>query len=412
MAGVLIIDDEPNMRWVLQEALGKAGFDTFAAASGEEALRMLGTNPIDLVLLDLKLKGMDGLATLRHIHTRWPDIVVLILTAYGTVATAVEALQGGASDYLRKPFDVEEVVFKINRALERRSMQQELSRLRGTALPPIPGHAPTWRRALEAAVRAVTYGLDLYLVGEPGSGRAGIARAAYAASTRHQAPLVELDLETLPPRDQGVLLVGETDRGGFWSEAGQGALLLRHIGQLSDTGLQAVTTLLQRRAEVGMGPLMLLTGTVAEWERMGSLPHHHASISIPPLRDHLDDLVSFATAWLPHHTLSAGIIDLMQTYAWPGNLSELRGVLERAAQLALENVIEERHLPMRVRNTPLPDAPIRLPSEGISLEAVEISLIRQALERAGGNKTRAAELLGLTRHTLLYRLEKYKISEE
>jgi DNA-binding NtrC family response regulator len=108
---------------------------------------------------------------------------------------------------------------------------------------------------------------------------------------------------------------------------------------------------------------------------------------------------------------TAGAIEVLQTYSWPGNLSELRGVLERASQIAITTEIEERHLPTQVRAAPLPDAPIRLPPEGLSLEAVEIALLRQALERAGGNKTRAAELLGLTRHTLLYRLEKYKIGE-
>src|SRR5688500_13554986 len=107
MAHVLIVDDEPNIRWVLQEALERAGYTAASAGSGDEALDKLGSLPADLVILDLKLKGMDGLSTLRHIHARWPGVVVLILTAYGTVATAVEAMQAGASDYLRKPFDVE-----------------------------------------------------------------------------------------------------------------------------------------------------------------------------------------------------------------------------------------------------------------------------------------------------------------
>ena len=127
---LLIVDDEANMRWVLKEALSGSGYDVYVAATGEEALGAMAAAPADLVVLDLKLKGMDGLATLRRLLERWPDSVVIILTAYGTVATAVEAIQIGAADYLRKPFDVEEIGFKIRRALERLALQAEVRRLR------------------------------------------------------------------------------------------------------------------------------------------------------------------------------------------------------------------------------------------------------------------------------------------
>jgi two-component system response regulator AtoC len=411
MAHVLIVDDEPNMRWVLQEALERAGYHVVGAGSGEEALDALGKRFVDLVILDLKLKGMDGLSTLRQIHARWPAIVVLILTAYGTVATAVEAMQSGASDYLRKPFDVEEVLFKVSRSLERRALQEEVQRLRAGSPPPLPGSAPAWRRAQEAAAQAVTRGFDLRLIGEPGSGRATLARAAHAGGPRHLAPLIELDLATLPGATQGGMLAGEPGREGAWSAAGQGGLLLRHVGSLSPTGADALGSLLTRRAEVGVGPLLLLTGTRDDWVMVGSLEHRFAAVDVPPLREHADDILAFAAAWMPGQTITPAAEALLQAYAWPDNLSELRSVLERAALLAKGGPIDEQYLPGRVRVAPLPDAPIRLPPEGLSLEELEIALIRQALARAGGNKSRAAELLGLTRHTLLYRLEKYKIGD-
>lgn len=411
MAHVLVVDDEPNMRWVLQEALERAGYHVTGAASGEEALDALGKGPVDLVILDLKLKGMDGLSTLRQIHARWPTVVVLILTAYGTVATAVEAMQSGASDYLRKPFDVEEVLFKVSRSLERQALQAEVRRLRGAAPPAIPGSAPAWRRALEAISRAIAQGLDVRLSGEPGSGRASLARAAHAGRPRADTPLVELDLATLPAEAQGVLLAGEAGREGAWSAAGEGALLLRHIGALSQAGADALRALLARRAERGVGPLLLLTGTRDEWAALGRLEHSFAAVDVPPLREHADDVLAFAAAWLPGQKFTPAADALLHAYAWPENLSELRGVLERAALLAAGGPIDELHLPARVRAAPLPDAPFRLPHEGLSLEELEIALIKQALARAGGNKSRAAELLGLTRHTLLYRLEKYKIGD-
>ena len=411
MAHVLIVDDEPNMRWVLQEALEKAGYYTASAGSGEEALDVLGKSPIDLVILDLKMKGIDGLSTLRQIHGRWPGVVVLILTAYGTVATAVEAMQSGASDYLRKPFDVEEILFKVSRSLERRALQAEVRQLRGMVPPTLPGSAPIWRRATETVSQVVAQDLDVRLVGEPGSGRASLARFAHGAGPRRDAPLIELELASIPPDSQGVLLSGVPGREGCWSAAGQGVLLLRHIGALSPVGAEALNWLLARRAEHGVGPLLLLTGTSKEWAAAPHLKHHYAEVVVPPVRDHVDDILSFAAAWLPGREITPAAAALLHAYPWPENLSELRGVLERAAMLANGGPIDERCLPERVRTAPLPDTPIRLPQEGLSLEELEIALIKQALARAGGNKSRAAELLGLTRHTLLYRLEKYKIGD-
>jgi DNA-binding NtrC family response regulator len=412
MAHVLIVDDEPNMRWVLQEALEKAGYYVATAASGEEALGHLGASPVDLIILDLKMKGMDGLHTLRQIHARWPTVVVVILTAYGTVATAVEAMQGGASDYLRKPFDVEEILFKVSRSLERRALQAEVCRLRETPPPATPGSAPAWRRALHALGEAVANNLDVQVVGEPGSGRASLVRAAYGGGPRREAPLVELDLATIPAEAQDGVLRGEAGREGYWSLAGQGALLVRHAGWLSAAGHRALADLLARRAARQGGPLLLLTATADELERLPPLEHRFARVVVPPLREHADDMLAFAAVWLPGQPISPAAAARLHTYPWPDNLSELRGVLERAALLAQDGPIEEHHLPDRVRAAPLPDTPFRLPSEGLSLEELEIALIKQALTRAGGNKSRAAELLGLTRHTLLYRLEKYKIGEE
>jgi DNA-binding NtrC family response regulator len=412
MAQVLVIDDEPNMRWVLQEALGNAGYHTHAAGSGEEALALLAERPIDVAILDLKMKGMDGLATLRQIHARRPDVVVLVLTAFGTVATAVEALQSGATDYLRKPFDIEDVLFKISRALERQRLHAEITRLKSGEPPPTPGSDPAWRAAITASADALTRGLDVRLIGEPGSGRASIARAAHLASPRRAAPFVVCDLGVLPAAEQGALLNGDGQAESYWRAAGSGVLLLRHIGKLSGSGADALTHLLERRRTSGVGPLLVLTGAAEEWAAAPALPQRYVTVEVPPLRVHLDDILPFAAAWLPNRVITPAAAEMLHAYTWPGNLGELRAVLERADKLASDGPIDIHHLPDRVRVAPLPNAPLRLPPEGLSLEELEIALIRQALTRAGGNKTRAAELLGLTRHTLLYRLEKYKIGDD
>ena len=401
---LLIVDDEANMRWVLKEALGGAGYEVLVAASGQEALDEMGRHPADLVVLDLKLKGMDGLATLRRITERWPETVVIILTAYGTVATAVEAMQAGAADYLRKPFDVEEISFKIQRALERKALKAEVGRLRRLRLPssldPPAGAHPTWQRCL-AQVRSLTaLELDILLLGEAGSGRATLARFAHEASDRRDAPLVELDLSAFARATHPLVLAGSATSDGAWSRAGGGTLLLRNADRLSIDG-QA--SLLERASERrGQGPRLLLT---AEALLPGLEALSAACIDVPPLRERRDDLLLIAQMLIPGVELAAPALEALERYLWPGNVAELRGVLARAAVLSSQGPIEAIHLPEHVREAARYSVP--LPLNGVNMEEIEIGLLRQALERAGGNKTRAAELLGLTRHTLLYRIEKY-----
>jgi hypothetical protein len=207
-------------------------------------------------------------------------------------------------------------------------------------------------------------------------------------------------------------LHGDGQAESYWHAAGSGVLLLRHIDKLSRSGADALTRLLERRSASGVGPLLVLTGATEEWTAAPALPHRYIAVEVPPLRAHLDDLLPFAAAWLPNRVITPAAAELLHAYAWPGNLGELRAVLERADKLAGDDPLDVQLLPERLRLAPVPNTPLRLPPEGLSLEKLEIALIRQALMRAGGNKTRAAELLGLTRHTLLYRLEKYKIADD
>ncbi len=406
MARVLIVDDEQNMRWVLQEAMNRAGHTSHSVASGAEALSLLARTPIDLLVLDLKLKGMDGLSVLREVHTRWPNVVVIILTAYGTVATAVEALQNGAADYLRKPFDVEELVFKITRSLERQALQQEVAQLREKpAVQHVPGSHVAWRRAVDATCNALVNGLDVLLKGEMGCGKATIARYAHTVSPRRAAPLVAIDVSTLPAAQQPHVLEGTAEQGGFWAMAGQGVLLLRHIEALSEGGHAAIARLCEQRTQSGVGPLLMMTicsGATSD--------AFAATIAVPPLRDHSDDIPLLVAEWVGTHSMTTDAQVLLYRYAWPGNVAELRGVVEHAAALAKDAPIAVEHLPVSLQHTPTNAQPFVLPPEGMHLEEVEASLLRQALEAAGGNKTRAAELLGLSRQTFLYRIEKYRIT--
>lgn len=403
---ILIVDDEANMRWVLKEALRTSGYEVEVAAGGQEALQEMSRCPADLILLDLKLKGMDGLATLRRLLERWPEVVVIILTAYGTVATAVEAMQLGAADYLRKPFDVEEIVFKLQRALERKALQAEIRRLRAYGLPSMnevpAGSHVSWQRCIEQARSLTALDLDIVFAGESGSGRTTMARFVHGLSEHRDAPLVELDFATLVGELQPQLLGGTGGTESAWSRAGAGTLLLRNAHLLAAEALVALAGLVKRRGNGG--PRLLLT---AEAVLRVDAPLFPARVQVPPLRERIADLPLLAQAFVPNIELTPPALHALEQYGWPGNVAELRGVLLRATAIAGGGQIEIAHLPPEVRLAPAPDESIRLPDEGISMEAVEIALLRQAMERAHGNKTRAAELLGLTRHTLLYRLEKY-----
>lgn len=409
----LIVDDEPNMRWVLKEALDGAGYVVHLAANGREALALMGDVAPDVVLLDLKMKEMDGLSTLQRIRERFPDVVVIMLTAYGTVATAVQAMQLGAADFLRKPFDVEEVLFKLQRALERRRLHHELHALRARehqmrATTTCIGTHPRWRTALDQATTPRQGSGDLWLWGPDGSGRATLARASHAASARCRAPLVEIDLRSVPAAAQSTLLVGDQGYEGAWQQAGHGSLLLRNGASLHADAWTQLAALLAARPTNTPQPCVLITAHQPAAEALQGGPPF-AEIAVPALHEHGDDIALFVHAWLPGQKLAPQVLQRLQRYTWPANVAELRGVLERALVLADGGVIEEQHLPPALYNLRTGAALIELPPDGLDIEQVEQTLIRQALQRAQGNKRRAAALLGLTRHTLLYRMEKYGI---
>ncbi|KPL90399.1 sigma-54-dependent transcriptional regulator [Herpetosiphon geysericola] len=381
---VLVIDDEANLRWVLSEALSDQGYEVAVAANANDGLAAMSHQPADVVILDLKLKGMDGLATLARLRERWPDVVVLMLTAYGTVASAVEAMQRGAADYLRKPFDLEEIGFKLQRALERAALQQEIRYLRQSqqqaTIAGLIGSHPVWLACREQLERMIDRLPLLVLVGEAGVGKAQLGRYAHATSQRHNAPLIELD---------GALLT-EPMLVAALNEAGQGSVLIRH-------GLGWLDWLLDQTLQ----PRIIVTSL--------KLPEQPVpTLQVPNLNQRRSDIGLFAKAWLEAQSLSAAALQQLEQSHWSANLPELRHVLERAALAANGQTIQPEHLP---HDLALASAePIALPATGLQLDLVERSLLQQALQQANGNKTRAAELLGLSRHQLLYRLEKHGLS--
>jgi len=420
---VLVIDDDNNMRWVIRRALTQAGYNVAMAASGEEGLELLAQEPIDLVLLDLKMPGLDGLGVLRRFRQGPADVPVILLTAYASVQTAVEAMKLGATDYLSKPFDVEALKLAVERALRERALAQEVARLRAqvsalAARPEIVGKSAVMAELLGRLPAVAIAAGHVLVTGEPGTGKRLLARAIHLSSPR-QRPLVEFDAAALPGDRAERELFGQTvtvggvgtHLEGALDKATGGTLLLAALDRLSPTGQERLAALLPK---ANLRLIATATSPLSAVLQQALAP---LIVTVPPLRERRDDVPLLVKHFLGERALTPLALQALLRYDWPGNVAELQRVVERAAALApAREKIDLEHLPEAVAaSLTVPErVPFRLPPGGVNLEEVERELIRQALERAHGNKTRAAELLGLTRHTLLYRLEKYglKTGEE
>jgi DNA-binding NtrC family response regulator len=416
---VLVIDDEDNMRWVLSRALEKAGYDVITAGRGADGLRQFALNPVDLVLLDLKMPGMDGLAVLREIRQRSQTTPVLLLTAYATVPTAVEALQVGATDYLRKPFDLEAVLAKISERLAQRANdQQEEWQQRPAFEPPLfaefVGASPLLKHPLAQACAATESLHPVLAHGETGSGRRHLASLIHAHTLpTAQGRLVTLDCAALPL----TILAQDLppDESGRWQQALGGSLLLANADRLSEDQaadlLPAVQSYLRNQRHPH-GLRLLFTASTDLPDLWTPLLDRTIQITLPSLRDRLADLPLLLAHFAPNSEWSQEAVAMLASHAWPGNVAEFQRVVSQAARAAGDEPVRPRHLPGHLRPSSPVAGPFLLPPDGVDLEEVERGLIQQALDLAGGNKTQAARLLNLTRATLLYRLDKYGITDD
>jgi two-component system, NtrC family, response regulator AtoC len=408
---VLVIDDEQQVRWVLSKALERAGYTVLSAESGVEGLQILAHEPVDLVVLDLKLKGEDGLQVLRQIRERHPDVLTVILSAYGTVPGAVEAMRLGAVDVLRKPFDTEEVMGKLARALEQHALRSELEQLRQErrghqTFDDLIGLSVAWQQTVVQAKSLAQLDDDVLLVGEAATGRTSLARAIHAASRRARAPLLELDLRTYRGEARLRALLGVDGVGGVWVQAGSGSLLLRGL----DVALEVHAALAERLRlrPPGTGPrlLVVLDDDQQLPNELGTVVP--AVLAVPPLRARASDVRLLALHAAQGRRITPQALRLLDAYSWPGNVAELYAVVVGSVLSADGQLIDVVHLPML--HEPLNHGAARavsLPPEGISLVEVEQTLIREALARTNGNKSKAAALLQLPRHIFRHRLKQY-----
>ncbi len=448
---IVVCDDEMLIRLWLTEHLADAGMRTEEAPDGTALLAALRREPADLVLLDLRLPDGSGMDFLRQAKELDPTLPVIMMTAYGEVETAVSAVRAGAHHFLEKPIVLSELILLIQQALETRQLRADAERYRDGcrwqfADVTLVGRSAALRRIADLITRVAAKGstVNVLVRGESGTGKGLIARAIHARGPRRHQPFMSVNCTSLPDQlveselfghEAGAYTDARELKRGLFEIAHRGTIFLDEVGDMPKPMQAKLLHFLEthefrrvggtRSMEVDVHVLTAtnrdLEDAVAKGEfredlfyRLNVLP-----VTIPPLRERPEDIAPLATHFVeilsrelgqPMREIAAEALSALEHYAWPGNARELENVLERVLLLEDDSLLRLEHLPPEFQGlAPQRGKSFVLPAAGFNLEEIEREFISQALDRAAGNKTKAARLLGLSRDTLRYRLEKYGI---
>lgn len=447
---ILVVDDEEALRTSVVSILTRCGYGVDAAATGTAALEFVRRQPYQLLVTDYRLPDTDGLALMRQVRELRPACETLVMTAYGNIPLAVEAVREGAWDFLTKPFKKAELEHAVLRALERQALADENTRLRAAlagrhrAQGPRPiGTSAAMQRVMRVVEQVATSTATVLITGESGTGKELVAEALHALSSRRARPLVKVNCAALPEtlleaelfgHERGAFTGATARREGRFALAHQGTLLLDEVGSISPAVQVKLLRVLQDGTYEPLGSsrpqqadVRIVAATNAD------LPHeveagrfrddlfyrlNVISIAMPPLRDRLEDVPSLASHFMERYavrnhkrvnTISRAALERLTAWHWPGNVRELEHVIERAVVLASGPFIDVDHLPEAMRResaAPRDDgepATIAIPI-GTPLEEVERRLIQETLRSTGGNKQRAADLLGIAARTIYRKL--------
>jgi DNA-binding NtrC family response regulator len=461
MPRLLIVEDEDVLARNLTKAFAARGLDVQHAPTIGLAARRAADDPPDVVLLDLRLPDGSGLDLVPVLVAADPDVVVIMMTAYGSVADAVRAMQAGARDYVQKPLDLEEIRLKVEHALEGARTRRELAYYRGreTAASDILGDSPAIARLRELVGRLAraTAGPGgaaptVLLLGETGSGKGFVARALHAAGGRHGGPFIEVNCTALPENlveaelfghERGAFTDAKTARAGLFETAEGGTLFLDEIGHISPALQSKFLKVIEEKTVRRVGAtasrridVQIVAATSRDLDAAVELGEFRrdlqqrlsvAVLRIPPLRDRGDDAVLLGRRFLDDaarrygvaaRRLSADAEAAIRQYGWPGNVRELANTMERVVLFSDADPVGPGDLGLagtpaaagRVGVAAGGEVQVDLPDDGLSLEAVERALLVAALAKAGGNQSAAARLLAVSRDTLRYRMEKFGLS--
>ena len=443
---ILVIDDDTSLRRILEYNLQEEGYDVQAASSGEEGLYMFGQFQPDLVITDMKMPGMDGLGVLKSVKDRSPETLVMIITAFGTVDVAVEAMKAGAYDYITKPFNREELKLTVRKALQFSGLAEENRRLKNELsdkadFRTIIGSSREMEKVFDVIRRVADTDATVLITGESGTGKELIARSIHANSSRREEPFVAINCAAIP-RDlleselfghiKGAFTGAVKDKIGKFQAADGGTLFLDEVGDLPVELQPKLLRVLQEKEIEPVGGTKVQKvdvrivsatnldidkaiggGTFREdlYYRLAVIPIH-----LPPLRERRKDIPVLIKYFCGKHcsekiTIDNDALESLITYPWPGNVRELENTVERLLIMRNGDVISVEDLPDKFRQHGASgSAFVMLPAEGYSLEQLEREVVVAALERNSWNQTAAARFLRIPRHTLIYRIEKYGIT--
>jgi two-component system response regulator HydG len=450
-AKILVVDDEESHRMMLRAVLEEEGYEVVEAADGPEAIRAVEQELFDLVLLDIRMTALDGIETLTEIRKISPFVPVLIMTAYASVKTAVEALKAGAFEYLTKPLDLEELKILVEKALELYHLRTENIALKERLgdrfdFSKIIGRSPKMKEVFETLSMVAPTDATVLILGESGTGKELVANSIHQNSPRNSQPFIKVSCAALPEtlleselfgHEKGAFTGAIARREGRFQLAHRGTLFLDEVGEMSPTTQTKLLRVLQEKEFEPLGSprtlkvdVRMIAATNKNLEREVKEGRFREDlfyrlnvvpISLPPVRERKEDIPVLATHFFSLYRaknkkelkeLSGKALDLLIRYDWPGNIRELENCIERAVIMARGEMIAPADLPPNIQALSSGEkefAGLALPS-GVSLQEVEKALILKTLEDTGGNRTRAAEILGINRRTLQIKLKEYGIS--
>jgi len=444
---ILVVDDEALIRWSLVERLTAEHYHVLEASTGREALERL-KEPVDLVLLDFKLPDTDGLTLLKQIKQDDGDTLVILLTAYASVETAVEVMKQGAYHYANKPFNLDEISLLVQKALETTRLRREVRRLRSTqaqewSIDRIVGDSPTMEAMKSLLLKvAASPASTVLLTGESGTGKDLAAKVIHYTSERASRPFVNITCSALPEtlleselfgHERGAFTDARQQKRGLLESADGGTVFLDEIGEMVPALQAKLLRFLEEKAFKRVGgaqdirvDVRVVAATNRNLEeavrqarfredlyyRLNVLP-----MALPPLRAHPSDIALLVRYYVDQFNrefrktvtgVAPETLKALEAYPWPGNIRELRNAVERAMLLGEGDTLVSEHFPVLVPRAAVSQG-FELPAVGVDLEQLERDLVVQALARTGGNQTRAATLLGLNRDQIRYRIEKFSL---
>jgi DNA-binding NtrC family response regulator len=450
---ILVVDDEKGQREILATILRKEGYGVVDVPGGREALARLDEEEFDLILTDLKMQGMSGMELMEQVLALDPHQCVVMMTAHGTVDSAVEAMKKGAFDYLEKPLEREDLILTLQRAFERIGLLRENKRLHRqlaetATIPTIIGDHPKIREVFRVINKIAPTGSTVLIYGESGTGKELVARAIHDRSPRKDQPFFAINCAAIPDtlmeselfgHEKGSFTGAGSRELGLFEAADKGTVFLDEIGEMSVTMQAKLLRAIQEKEIRRVGgkvnisvDVRIISATNRDLEaeiRKGAFREdlfyrlNVIRINLPPLRERGNDIVTLADFFIRKYSSATGIslkgiakpaLKILMNYSWPGNVRQLESVIERGVLMAESDHIEPEDLPAEVHEVVGAGGklPFEFPPDGISIEDLERELIIKAMDRAGWVIAKAAPLLGMSYKTLQYRLEKFGIDKQ